>query len=209
MKVALITYHSNLYQLYPDKWIEDYRNSIEAQTYDRFDIYEVNYGDRVGMVFFKSLFESVKFPTFVDCMNYMLDKLFNVKKYDYVFNSNIDDVYHPQWVEKTLRFIDRFDLVSCNFKLFNDDGIYHTHNFERLVIPRELARDHNIICHPGVCYSKWFWENCGPYIPAEVPFEDMRLWQRSLAKGAKMYIQPEHLVHHRVHDNSVCKSDNR
>lgn len=209
MKVALISYHANLFQVYPEKWINDYRDSIEGQTYERVDIYEVNYGDKIGMVFFKSIFESKKFPTFVDCMNYMLDFLFKEKGYDFVFNSNVDDLYHPEWVEKTLKWANRFHLVSCNFKLFNDDGVYHTHRFERLNIFRELSINHNIICHPGVCYSRRFWETYGPYDPSEIPYEDMKLWKRALAKGANMFIQPEHLVHHRVHEGSVCKSNNR
>lgn len=211
MKVALISYHANLFQVYPEKWIDSYRESIQSQTYDRLDIYEVNYGDKIGMVFFKSIFESKKFPTFVDCMNYMLDYLFKEKKYDYVFNSNVDDLYHHDWVLKTLQWVHRFDLVSCNFKLFKGDDqiIYHTHNFERLNIFKELSINHNIICHPGVCYSRSFWERFGPYDPSEIPFEDLKLWKRAVAKGAKMFIQQDHLVYHRVHNNSVCQSNNR
>jgi hypothetical protein len=209
MKVAMMCYHSNIYALYPEKWIESYRKSIEEQEYKQFDIHEVNYGEKFGMVFFNSIFQSKKFPTFVHCMNWLLDELF-ANGYDYVMNSNVDDVYEPGWIKKTLSVAQRgYDIVSCNFKLFNEEEIYKTHYFDKLSIDEELRRNHNILCHPAICYSKTFWEKGFRYEPEEIPFEDMMLWKRAVSSGAKIFIQPEHHVLHRVHDNSVCKSNNR
>lgn len=212
MRVAVISYHKNVFQLYPETWITDYRESIENQSYSNFDLYEVNYGESFGMIFMKSNFQSKKFETFVHCMNWMLDYLFNELNYDYVANTNVDDKYDVRWLEKSIKTIyqRKYDLVSCNFKLFNDErGVYHTHYFHVHSIREQLAKDHNIICHPGVVYSRKFWLENGPYIPEEIPFEDMKMWQRALQVGSKMFIQPEHLVFHRVHQNAVCRSTNR
>lgn len=204
MKVAVISYHSNVFTVYPETWITDYRNSIENQTYKNFDILETNYGPSFGMVFMKSKFQSKKFPTFVDCMNSLITEAFDMG-YDFVANTNVDDKYDIRWLEKTIaRMKQGYDLVSCNFKLFNDErGTYHSHFFHVHDIQKQLAKDHNIICHPGVCYSKKFWEKYGPYNPGEIPREDLLLWKRAISKGAKIFIQPEHLVYHRVHKNSV------
>jgi hypothetical protein len=209
MKVAVISYHSNVYKLYPLKWLEEYRDSILNQTFQDFTIYEINYGPTVGMIFWKSNYQSREFPTFVHCMNWMLDWLFNECGYDVVANTNCDDRYHPKWLEKSLEKINEgYDLVSCNFQLFNEEGIYHSHHFSRLNIEHELERNNNVICHPGVLYSKRFWQNGNRYIPEEIPVEDMNLWKRAI-KNSNFIILPEHLVLHRVHDNAVCRSNNR
>lgn len=209
MKIAVISYHANVYQLYPLKWLEEYRDSIMNQTFKDFTIYEINYGKTVGMIFWKSNFQSREFPTFVHCMNWMLDWLFNECGYDVVANTNADDVYHEQWLEKSIAAIKAgYDLVSCNFQLFNEEGVYHSHHFSRLNIEQELERGNNPICHPGVLYSKRFWKNGNRYIPEEIPAEDMNLWKRAI-KNSNFIILPEHLVLHRVHDNAVCRSNNR
>ncbi len=209
MRVALMSYHKNLYEIYPEKWVEQYRDSILNQTFQKFSIYEINYGQSVGMIFWKSKYQSREFPTFVHCMNWMLDWLFNECGYDAVANSNCDDIFSPQWLEKSIEKIkEGYDLVSCNFQLFNEHGIYHSHFFSRLDIAKELNRDHNVICHPGVVYSKRFWEKGNRYIPEQIPFEDRELWKRAI-KNSNFIIQPEHLVLHRVHDNAVCRSNNR
>lgn len=209
MKVALMSYHKNLFDIYPTEWIEAYRDSILNQTFKDFEIFETNYGKSVGMIGWKSKFQSKEFPTFVHCMNWMLDYLFNECEYDVVANTNADDVYHEKWLEKSIAAIKAgYDLVSCNFQLFNEGGVYHSHHFSRLNIEQELERGNNPICHPGVLYSKRFWDNGNRYIPEEIPVEDMNLWKRAI-KNSNFIILPEHLVLHRIHDNAVCRSKNR
>lgn len=207
MRVALMSYHKNVHELYPLKWLEDYRDSVLAQTFKDFDVYEINYGLMPGMIFWNSRYESRRFPTFVHCMNYLLDKLFN-DGYDVVFNSNVDDLYEPTWMERQLSQIKNAELVSCNFTLFNQTGVYHSHRFEKVDIEKELSKNHNPICHPGVCYTKKFWDLGNRYIPEEIPYEDMELWKRAI-KNSRFIIHPDSLVHHRIHGNSVCKSENR
>lgn len=209
MKVALMSYHKNIFKIYPVNWIEEYRDSILAQTFQDFTIHEINYGKTAGFIFWKSNLQTIEFPTFVHCMNWMLDYLFNECGYDVVANTNCDDKYSPRWLEKSLEAIKQgYDLVSCNFQLFNEDGVYHAHYFSRLDIEKELQRNHNPVCHPGVLYSRRFWDNGNRYIPAEIPYEDRELWKRAI-KNSNFIILPEHLVLHRVHDNAVCRSNNR
>lgn len=208
MKSAIIVYHKNIKKIYEPQWIKNFKDSIESQTINDLPIFEMNYGGEQDQIFEHSYFESVNMPSFINALNYLLDKVFS-GGFTAVFNSNCDDEYHPKWIEKTLPYIKAgYDIVSCNFHLMNDDGIYHTHNFERLNIERELSRNHNIICHPGVCYSKAFWDRGNRYVPSEGPYEDLKLWQRSI-RNSRFIVIPDHLVYHRVHENSVCKSENR
>jgi hypothetical protein len=201
-------YHKNAGGIYPQQWINEYRDSILYQEQQEFDIHEVNYGDTEYRIFSSSVFEQKRFPTFVHCMNYLLGSLFT-DGYDCVLNTNADDKYSSKWVAQVAGHIAAgYDLVSCNFVLFQDDKLLHRHHFDRTNIAYELSRNHNVICHPAVGYSKKFWERGNRYVPEEIPLEDLKLWQRAIA-NSKFIILPGHLCYHRIHDNSVCKSLNR
>lgn len=210
MNVALMSYHKDIYDIYKPEWIDDYRYSILNQTYKDFKIFEVNYGDRECVIFQESQYFSKKFSTFVHCMNWMMNLLFTDLKYDAVCNSNCDDIYHPEWLEKSIKKIqDGYDIVSSNFQLFDERGVYHSHHFDRLNIENELNKNHNILCHPSIVYSADFFSTGNRYIPEEIPFEDRELWKRAIKSGSKVFINEENLVFHRIHNQSVCRSNNR
>lgn len=207
MKVALICYHKNINKIYPHSWINKFRNSILDQTYKQFDIYELNYGGGEERIFKNSSYTSTKFNTFVDAMTFQLDMLFS-KGYDYVFNTNSDDYFSLDRIEKQLVYLKKgYELVSSNFTLVEKDKEIHSHRFHHLDIKRELQKGHNIICHPAVAYSKDFWRK-NRYNASEIPFEDLKLWQRAI-NNSRFAILPDNLCYHRIHENSVCKSNNR
>lgn len=198
VKSAVIVYHKNLYQ-YPQEWIDRFRESIRNQTYKDFDIIELNYGGGEERIFDDSIFESIKMLSFPHAMNYLFDKC---KDYDCVFNTNCDDYYSEDRFEIQIGLIRQgCDIVSSNFSLVDDDNIKLTHRFEEKNIDRELSKNHNVICHPVVAYSKRFI-NKERYNPEEIPFEDMKLWQRTV-RDYGYIITPEVLCFHRLHKNSV------
>jgi hypothetical protein len=202
-----VCYHKNATQLYPEKWIEEYRNSILNQTYKEFDIYELEYSGGDYRIFENSIYHSKPFPSFVYALNYLLDCLFFMG-YDCVLNTNVDDVYSLDRVEKQLPYIERgYDIVSSNFHLVDGNGNITRQTFDNLNLELELANNHNVIAHPAVVYSKRFWEN-NRYVPEQIPLEDMMLWQRAI-KNSKFIILPDILLYHRIHSNSVCQSENR
>lgn len=208
LKVAVISYHKNLKTLYPRNWIRKYRESIERQSFKSFDIFELNYGGSTERIFPTSNFESIPFPTFVHGMNYLIDKCFSAG-YDVVFNTNVDDYYSQDRFAKQLSYINQgYDLVSSNFALVKDDRVDYYHHFENANIKAEFDKNHNIIAHPVVAYSKKFWEN-NRYNPDEIPAEDFYLWIRAISQGLKFIILPDNLLYQRVHTNSVCRSQNR
>lgn len=207
MKVALISYHKNARLLYDGWWIQAYKDSIVNQTYKQFDIFELEYGGGDFRIFGESNYHSKEFPTFVHALNYLLDCVFFMG-YDCVFNTNADDYYSLNRVEKQLPYIELgYDIVSSNFSLVEGGNITHRHSFENKNIEIELAENNNIVAHPCVCYSKYFWEK-HRYVPDEIPFEDLKLWQRAIV-NSKFKILPDMLLYHRLHNQSVCQSQNR
>lgn len=193
--IAVIVYHKNVNQ-YPSQWIEEFKASILNQTYQDFDILELNYGGGEERIFENSIFTSKEFVNHAEAMNYLFDQ---VGSYDYVFNTNIDDYYSKDRI--AIQMQSDADIVSSNFVLLSNDKAYHVHRFENKDIFGELKRDHNIICHPVVRFSKRFiLEN--RYAPEEIPFEDMLLWKRTISKY-NFVVLPNILCFHRVHSNSV------
>lgn len=205
-KIAVISYHKNLPTFCSLVWVAEYKRSILDQTYKDFDLWEVDYGANNERIFENSIFESKEFPTFVHCMNYMLDKIFALG-YDFIFNTNSDDLYATNRIEKQLPFLEiGFDLVSSNFALVRDGITFHYHNFNTNTIRRELERGENPICHPVVAYSKRFWEQ-NRYDPDQIPTEDLELWRRAI-KNSKFIILPDILLYQNLHSNSVCQNEN-
>lgn len=205
-RIAFISYHKNIERLYPRAWIDQYRYSVEKQTFKDFDIIEINYGGAEYRIFDNSIYEVKEHETFVHCMNNTLDRAF--LEYDYVFNGNCDDVLALNRIERQLKYLERgMDLVASNFALIDESGNeIKRHYFHDKDIAAELRKSHNIICHPSVAYSKRFWES-NRYDPKEIPFEDLRLWQRSINKF-NFIILEDCLVFHRTHSNAVSKNSN-
>lgn len=208
MKIGLLCYHKNAQKLYPQRWMDQYKESVLNQTYKNFQIIETNYGGTNFRVFENSEFDNVPADNFVQCLNRLLDKCFFEDGYDFVFNSNLDDYQSLDRIEKQLPYLESgYDIVSSNFCLLKDDVIVRWHKFHELDIAQQLANNHNPICHPVVGYSRRFWET-HRYIPEQQPLEDMMLWQRAI-KNCSFIILEENLLYHRLHQESVCQSQNR
>jgi len=216
MKICCILYHSNILNLYKSKWIEKCINTINNQTYQDFDIFELNYGndDYSLESFFKSKnqynFLSKKMDNHAEAMNHLLNVIFNEQNYDLCFNINLDDYYDLTRFEKQIDIMKQgYDVSSSEYyfiKEVNDDdkvlGLagLSNHNIQTL-----FQNDITPMAHPCVCYSKNFWIKYGPYIPLEIPREDKNLWIRSYSTGAKLYIIKEPLLYYRLHDKQVSK----
>jgi len=215
-KVCIICYHKNAEKLYPETWIEQFRSSIFNQTYKDFIILEHNYGNEKVekredkfSVFSNSIFFTWPRPTFVHSMNDMLKEAFENQGCDYVFNTNIDDFYALNRIERQLMYLScGYDIVASNFYLIRDDKIVHSHLMNTQNIKVELERNNNPIGHPVVAYNKSFWKKGFKYIPEEIPMEDLKLWQKSYKEGATFAICPDFLLFHRVHNQSVCQNPN-
>lgn len=201
-RIAVIVFHKQLHQ-YPKQWILDFSESILNQTFQEFSILELNYGGGEERIFACSVFESIEMNNHAEAMNYLIDKAF--KSYEFVFNTNVDDKYSLDRIEKQLPYLEKgYDIVSSNFSLFNDNGTFHTHQFHKLNIKVELQQNHNVICHPVIAMSKHFW-SYNRYKPELIPLEDLRLWQSAI-RSFRFIILSDVLCYHREHEKSVGRS---
>lgn len=213
MKLAWIVFHKNV-RAYPSKWIEDYVNSVYTQTVNGqnavdekiIDIWEVNYGNGNERLFTESKFFKKNFPTHAHAHNFILDEVFK-NGYSYAFNSNVDDCYPEDRIERQLPYCKQGkDIICANHSEIDGDNKVTNHDiaFHKMAVNLEMAKNHNIISHPTVVYSKHFWTKCPKLDPALIPADDMALWKWALFNGFQFTIVPYNLCWHRIHPNSVA-----
>lgn len=209
LNCAWICFHKNVKRYNPN-WIEDYVNSYYYQTM-KIPVYEVNYGNTKDRLFRESVFFKRDFPTHAHAHNFILDEVFK-DGFHYAFNSNIDDIYTKHRVEVQYEAIVRTkaDIISCNHTIIDENNMENINakdiQFSAWSIGVEFRKTppHNIISHPGVVYSKNFWEKCPKLNPDEIPKDDMSLWAWGYANGFQFHIVPHTLLWYRVHEGSVA-----
>lgn len=208
MKSAVIIFHKNIDTYYPKPWIDKCFFTIRNQQNATFDVFELDYGGTGNQRYDGSIFESKLLADHALAHNYLLDKVFSLD-YDCAFNINVDDWYALGRFETQLPWIEKgYDVVSSNFYRVNDDESarqsfkFHDKDF----VKEAFARNHNIMAHPVLCYSRNFWLNCDKLNPAEIPQDDFMLWKRCYRKGGfKFIILPDFLLFQRIHANNVSK----
>ena len=89
MKASCILYHSNIMSIYKERWIKQCIKTIKDQTYQDFDVFELNYGDdntKLSELYDvggnKHFYEKIKMNNHAEAMNYLIDKVFLEEKYD-------------------------------------------------------------------------------------------------------------------------------
>ncbi len=207
-KCAVIFYHKNIDQIYKKEWIEKCINSVKNQTYQNFDVFELDYGGtdnkKTEGIKGKTSFFSIEKENHISAMNFLIDYVFGLG-YDVIFNTNMDDYYHTTRFEKQLKSIYIGNqLVSSNFYYFSDkQGIFKQMNMAKFNISHEINKNHNPIAHPVIAIHKSFWE--GLRYNNFLGYEDLDLWKRAEEAGKKMIILPEYLLYYRIHDNQITK----
>lgn len=218
MKAGVVFYHKNHDTLYERRWVNKCIDSILSQTFQDFCIYEIDYGGNEmsifnGITHEKEIkFFSEKLNTHADAMNFIIDLAF-CDGCDVVFNTNIDDFYSNNRFKEQMGIISMgYDIVSSDFyyiRDFSDKELDIVTNdidvSKEGSIIESLEKNHNIIAHPCVAYSKKFWE-VNRYKPEEIPAEDLLLWKRGINSDMKFYIIPEKLLFYRIHTNQISAS---
>lgn len=205
MKYAVIIFHKNVHH-YPLNWIGKCVHSMKNQTCSKGDFFEIDYGNDNIQIYSGSNFESKELKNHAEAHNYLLDKVFDLG-YDCAFNVNIDDYYALNRFEKQLPYIEKgYDVVSSNFFNIDEEGnVLQGMKMNDKDLQEESRKNHNIIAHPVLCYSRKFWTSCTRLNPNEIPVDDFKLWKRSIDKY-KFVTLPDYLLYYRVHDNKISKS---
>lgn len=213
-KIGVVFFHKNIKNIYKERWIKKSIESILNQTYSDFKIYEINYGEENNSLikeFFPN-FGNLDFYFFpssnhAKAMNFIIDKAFE-DGCDFVFNTNLDDYYDSTRIEKQLEKLkEGYDIVSSDFcyieEINGEDSVTFNKNIKSDTdIKLNLDRNHNVIAHPVVSYSRKFWEN-NKYLPEEIPFEDLNLWKRAINSGFSFCILDDVLLFYRLHQNQI------
>jgi hypothetical protein len=209
MKVATIIYHKNIKSIYKKEWIDDCINSIKNQSYTDFILYELNYGDgelnlsKEYNVKQENHYYQMKFDNHGEAMNFLLDECLQ-DGCDVVINNNMDDYSDEKRFEIQLEKIkEGYDIVSSNFRFVNGEGLSGKEmRMSDLNTKYELLeKNHNVICHPSVCYSRNFLLN-NEYDGGEIPEEDFLLWKRTVS-NYRFFICDEFLINYRFHENQI------
>lgn len=202
MRCAVLIYHKNVLQLYRKEWIEQCLASIRAQTFQGYEILEINYGGGQER-FCEGSFSSIPCANHIEAMNLLISYAFDTG-YDTVFNVNLDDHYHPERFEKQLEKIRQgYQLVSSNFRYFGE----REREMDMAAcgdIGRNLQRNHNVIAHPVIAMHRSFWDEDLHYRNL-LGYEDLELWKRAHKKGKRFFILKDYLLHYRIHKNQVTQ----
>lgn len=91
------------------------------------------------------------------------------------------------------------EISDCNYNI----------NIPYDVVKDELIKQSNCICHPGVCFTKDFWNSVDDFgnkirYRNDKPLEDISLWKRSVEAGINIGIVNQNLVHYRIHGSQIC-----
>jgi len=216
MKIGVIFFHKNIKNIYKESWIKKSVKSILDQTYVDISLYEINYGgDEFSLKdYFPEenrpwIFISEEKQNHAEAMNFVLDKAFN-DGCNFIFNTNLDDYYSLNRIEKQLEYLTTgYDIVSSDFCYIqeisddNDAVTFHKNIRQFGPVSLNLERNHNVIAHPSVAYSRKFWDDGNKYNPDEIPREDLLLWKRSISNGGKFIIHPDVLLFYRLHQNQI------
>lgn len=226
--LAVVCFHKRVRTLYESRWIHKCLESVFHQSYQAFDLIELNYndveevsleseyGDRVKLKDWPGQWLSLHEP----CSDHSvaMNLCFDYAKttpsstghtYEAVANVNLDDFYDLRRFEMQMAEIGRgADLVSSFFSYINDaETVYR--RIEPAVADdtelRSTMKTLNIFAHPVMMLSTRVWRlhaDCC-YFP-ELPCEDWKLWQRMLAyPDVRAVILPHHLLMYRVHPRQI------
>lgn len=123
-------------------------------------------------------------------------------------NENIDVIVDKFPINVFLYKDDNFKWVKFN-KISDTNNLNHYKEkikYER--IKENLNNNHNIICHPSVCFTKKFWFSSDKHgnrlkYRDDKPFEDLTLWKRAVNNNIKIGILNRNLVYYRIHESQI------
>lgn len=208
-RCAVIFFHSNIDAIYKKRWIDKCIDSVLNQTYDDFDVFEIDYSGKGNQKVKDSKFYSVELKNHIAGMNFLISEVFDAG-HEIIFNTNMDDFYAPDRFAKQLERIELgFQIVSSNFFYITEIGekdicTRDMNMFKYGDVRYNLIKNHNVIAHPCVAMHRSVWDAGFRYNESEIGFEDLSLWKKVIQKF-KFSIMQDYLLYYRIHNNQITK----
>ncbi len=221
MKIGIIIYHKNIMSYIDTHIIKKCLESIENQTYKKFDVLELDYSkDDQFDITIKSLgylkdrprkYFRKQFDNHIEAMNFLLDKAFNELGYNIIFNINLDDIYHERRFEKQLRMVvcDNYDLVGSNYTLLKiedygkkslkDIKLIKNKTPTQQQLKIKFNKNKLVIPLSSMCITKKAWKMIGKII--HIPsLESIGMCRSIFNNKGKIGICYDNLLTYRIHN---------
>ena len=209
MKYAVVIYHKNV-NSYPRQWIDKCVESLEFQTDQDFEVFELEYGNALSHhSILQSKFEgrkhyhNVEFSNHADAMNYIYSKAFLLC--DVVFNVNIDDYYSVQRISQQKKWLEFYDIVSSDYRQVINEEEGNTEHLAAHDI-NMLFNNLNVVSNPCHAMHKRVFEK-QKFNPELIPREDLEYWKQAVQNDFKIGIIPSVLHYYRIHGTQVGKGN--
>lgn len=204
MKVGVAFYYKNIEQ-YPAAWVNKCIDSMRNQTYNDFDVYVLNYGEREDHSFSFLMGNNYHYlhkplNNYAEAMNYIYSKIF--QDCEVAVNTNIDDYYNLKRIEILLKDLqDGADIASSNLRIINErNEITWSLKHDEMNIYEQLKNGFNPVSNPCHIMKKRVFEKLH-FDSTLVPAEDMSYWIKAIEAGFKIVINPQYLHYYRMHPN--------
>lgn len=225
MKIGVIIYHKNIFSYIKHEWIFECLESVYMQTFEEYDLIELNYGDDNTSILDIGLFKDKKKIFYnkacnnhIEAMNFILNKTFNSLNYDVIFNINLDDIYHPCRFELQLEEVNKkYDLVSSNYLIFqnlkskiierniNIVRECENKNEKDTLIKIKINKNKNIFPTSVLCFTARSWNKLKK-IPNLPGVEGLLICKKLLKNKIKISVCDEILLKYRIHNNQITSS---
>lgn len=207
---------------------EDYSvfENIEFDKKINYSFYKKDYSTHTEAMIFllKKLFEDLDYD-FI--FNTNLDDYYDTKRFYYQYYDliNSDSVLNSTLFNYINENSDGEDVKSNygNTLIYSKEkltwamnpkisDVDYNINIPYNYIKEELIKRNNYICHPGVCFTKDFWNSIDYYgnkirYRNDKPFEDISLWKRTVESNVKLSIVNKNLVNYRLHESQICSKE--
>ena len=142
-------------------------------------------------------------------MAYTLNHCLKYAKGKYIARMDDDDESEIERLEIQVNFLEnnfQYDLVSCNIKLFDDDGIFAQKTYPSIVTEESFLFNSPIV-HPAVLARKKCFDIVGGYSEESVcvRVEDYDIFMRMFEKGIRMYVIQKFLFFYRDDNQTIIR----
>jgi len=139
---------------------------------------------------------------------YALNRCLEVASGTYIARMDSDDYCDPDRLRKQIDYLveNSLDVVGCNMRLFDDNGIYGFINYNALIYSKDFLYN-SPISHPTIVAKRSAFDAVNGYCDEKwcVRNEDYNLFMRMQARGFRLGNISEYLYFFREDSNAASR----